>query len=114
MMVADADAESDVDDRRPMTDERRPPPLAVWLSATRPKTLGAALCPVLLGATIARVDGVFAWGPVVAAFAEEEPSKKKAATEFVGFLGVCNVFAWSAAIAASAWTGRLALRRFRE
>ena len=71
MMVAesDADAESDVDDRLPMTDERRPPPLSVWLSATRPKTLGAALCPVLLGATIARVDGVFAWGPVVAAFA---------------------------------------------
>ena len=49
---------------------------------------------------------------VVAAFAGA--SKKKAATEFVGFLGVCNVFAWSAAIAASAWTGRLALRRFRE
>lgn len=60
--------------------------------------------------------GTFAAGLffVVAAFAEEEPSKKKAATEFVGFLGVCNVFAWSAAIAASAWTGRLALRRFRE
>ena len=58
--------------------------------------------------------GTFAAGLffVVAAFAGA--SKKKAATEFVGFLGVCNVFAWSAAIAASAWTGRLALRRFRE
>ncbi|MFZ9881076.1 MAG: 1,4-dihydroxy-2-naphthoate octaprenyltransferase [Phycisphaerales bacterium] len=44
-----------------------PSQVAVWISALRPKTLGASLCPVLVGATIARVDGVFAWEPVLAA-----------------------------------------------
>ncbi len=52
-----------------MPDEPRPSPLAVWISATRPKTLGASLCPVLVAAAIARVDGVFAWAPVGAALA---------------------------------------------
>ena len=46
-----------------------PSSISVWLSALRPKTLGASLCPVLVGATVARVDGVFAWSPVLAALA---------------------------------------------
>jgi hypothetical protein len=59
--------------------------------------------------------GTFAAGLffVVAALAgggDENDSSKR----FVGALGVLNVLAWSAALAASAATGRLALRRFRE
>ena len=41
--------------------------MTVWLAAARPKTLGASLCPVLMGATLARVDGAFSWPPVLAA-----------------------------------------------
>lgn len=45
------------------------PALGTWIGALRPKTLGASLCPVLIGATLARIDGVFAWTPVLAALA---------------------------------------------
>ncbi|MBI1304208.1 MAG: 1,4-dihydroxy-2-naphthoate octaprenyltransferase [Phycisphaera sp.] len=47
----------------------RPSIPAIWLAATRPKTLGASLCPVTMGAALAWHDGVFAWAPVLAAFA---------------------------------------------
>lgn len=40
-----------------------------WIEAIRPKTLGASLCPVLMGAALAWHDGVLAWMPVVAALA---------------------------------------------
>lgn len=42
-------------------------PSRPWIEAIRPKTLGASLCPVLMGAALAWHDGVFAWMPVVAA-----------------------------------------------
>lgn len=35
----------------------------VWLEATRPKTLTAALCPVVIGASLAYHDGLFEWVP---------------------------------------------------
>ena len=59
--------------------------------------------------------GTFAAGIffAVAALAGGE-KKKEASARFVGVLAVANVLAWSAALAASAATGRLALRRFRE
>ncbi len=37
----------------------QPGRLRVWLLATRPKTLGAAVAPVLIGSAIAHADGVF-------------------------------------------------------
>ena len=40
-----------------------------WIGAIRPKTLGASLCPVAMGAGLAWHDGVFAWMPVIAALA---------------------------------------------
>ena len=40
-----------------------------WIGAIRPKTLGASLCPVAMGAGLAAHDGAFAWEPVIAAFA---------------------------------------------
>ena len=43
--------------------------LGTWIGAVRPKTLGASLCPVLMGAALAWHDGVFAWLPVAAALA---------------------------------------------
>ena len=52
-----------------MTNAVRPNQLLVWIAAIRPKTLGASLCPVLVGATLARVDGVFKWDRVLVALA---------------------------------------------
>ena len=52
-----------------MRNAARPSMIPVWISAIRPKTLGASLCPVLVGATLARVDGVFKWQPVLVALA---------------------------------------------
>ena len=50
----------------------RPSTAAVWLSAIRPKTLGASLCPVLIGGALAYHDGVLKntlqWKLVCAAF----------------------------------------------
>lgn len=43
--------------------------LRAWIGAIRPKTLGASLCPVAMGAGLAAHDGAFAWMPVIAAFA---------------------------------------------
>ncbi len=48
-----------------------PPPstLAIWLSAARPRTLGAAFAPVFVGAAIASADGVLHGGVVAACLA---------------------------------------------
>ncbi len=49
----------------------RPPPTAVqaWLLAARPKTLPAAVVPVIVGSAIAVADGGFKWAPAIACFA---------------------------------------------
>ena len=50
----------------------RPSTAAVWVSALRPKTLGASLCPVLMGGALAYYDGALKdalqWKLVGAAF----------------------------------------------
>jgi 1,4-dihydroxy-2-naphthoate octaprenyltransferase len=48
---------------------RRSTPLSAWLLAARPKTLPAAVAPVLVGCAIAWAEGSFALLPGVAAFA---------------------------------------------
>ena len=42
-------------------------PLQIWLLAARPKTLPAAAVPVIVGTTVALSEGVFRWGPALAA-----------------------------------------------
>ena len=39
--------------------------LSIWLEATRPKTLSAAVAPVMLGSGLAYADGGFTWLPAV-------------------------------------------------
>ena len=58
--------------------------------------------------------GTFAAGLFFVVEALTGGAENAAAARFVGALGVVNVLAWSAALAASAATGRLALRRFME
>lgn len=48
---------------------KRLTPAQAWLMAARPKTLPAALAPVILGGSIAVADGRFAVGPALAALA---------------------------------------------
>jgi 1,4-dihydroxy-2-naphthoate octaprenyltransferase len=48
---------------------RRPGPLGVWWLAIRPKTLAAAIAPVLMGTAMAHAAGAFALGPALAALA---------------------------------------------
>jgi 1,4-dihydroxy-2-naphthoate polyprenyltransferase len=42
-------------------------PFRVWLMAARPRTLPAAVAPVIVGSALAFSDGGFRWGPALAA-----------------------------------------------
>ena len=43
-------------------------PARAWLLAARPKTLPAAVVPVIVGSAVALGDGAFQWGAAVACF----------------------------------------------
>ena len=49
--------------------DARPSTLAIWISAARPRTLGAAFAPVFVGACLAYGDGVLDLAVVAACFA---------------------------------------------
>src|SRR3982751_4747703 len=43
--------------------------MSVWIEAMRPKTLPAAVVPVVVGTAVAQASGGIAWGPALAALA---------------------------------------------
>lgn len=49
------------------TDPSSPSRAKIWLSAARPRTLPAAVAPVVVGTACAHAAGQIAWGPAVAA-----------------------------------------------
>jgi len=52
-----------------MNDATRPGKLAIWVLAARPKTLPAAVLPVVIGGVLAHADGAFVLAPCLAALA---------------------------------------------
>lgn len=50
-----------------MVQTQKPPLLQTWLMAARPKTLPAAVGPVIVGTSLALAANVFAWAPALAA-----------------------------------------------